>query len=427
MKTAAIGGVIVSIFGAGLVLGACDGVKAQPSAAQPPSAQPAAQPSAAQPAAEPLDWKMLEAPYLTDHLQLTSRDMFVKAGEAYFDPSTRWIIFQGVPVPAGGEKPSEFYGMYIAKLVKHADGGITGIEAPIHVSPPGAWNSCGWFHPRVPGAVMFSTTFVAPSTEQKNEFRVDQRTYTWRFPEEAELVAGQVPALFSDIVGKPARAKETKVERVFALPDYQAEASWSKNGRFVLYAGVRPARTNGRPDADLFIYDQQTGAHHAIVTEDGYDGGPFFSPDETMICYRSDRKGDDRLQIFVAELKYEDGVPVGVKAEHQLTDNGAVNWAPYWHPSGKYLVFGSSLVGHHNYEVWAVEAQLSAAPNEPRVQRVTQATATDVLPVFSPDGAWMMWTAQRGPLAAGEQKPSSQLWIARTAPGMSPGALFPAR
>ncbi len=394
---------------------ACSELPGQPATGSPQAAEP------------PLDWKALEAPLLSDHVQLTSRDQFVKAGEAYFDPGTRWIIFQAVPVPASGQKPDEWYGMYVAKLVKDGDGRISGLGAPIRISPPGSWNSCGWFHPKLPGAVLLSTTFTAPATEQKNEFRVDQRTYTWRFPAEAELVAGQVPQIFADITGKQAKAAggETQIEKLFTLPDYQAEGSWSKNGRFVLYAGVRVDPTGGRPDADIHVFDQQTGEHYPLVTADGYDGGPFWSPDEQMICYRSDRKGDDHLQIFIAELKYENGVPIGISKEHQLTDNGAVNWAPYWHPSGKYLVFGSSLVSHYNYEVWAVEARTDTPPAQVRVKRVTQAGATDILPVFSPDGQWMMWTAQRGPLTPGEQRPSSQLWIARVGSGLQPENLFP--
>ena len=44
--------------------------------------------------------------------------------------------------------------------------------------------------------------------------------------------------------------------------------------------------------------------------------------------------------------------------------------------------------------------------------RVTFADGADVLPVFSADGKYMIWTAQRGPRAEGDAKPSSQLWIA---------------
>jgi hypothetical protein len=48
-----------------------------------------------------------------------------------------------------------------------------------------------------------------------------------------------------------------------------------------------------------------------------------------------------------------------------------------------------------------------------RKLRVTHAEGADVLPAFSADGKWMMWTSQRGPKAAGEERASSQLWIAR--------------
>src|SRR5690606_18841641 len=122
-------------------------------------------------------------------------------------------------------------------------------------------------------------------------------------------------------------------------------------------------------------------------------------------------------QIFIAALDFnDDGVPVGIKSEHQLTDNSHVNWAPYWHPSGEYLVYASSEAGHHNYEVFAVEVAPGKEPRTIRTRRITQASGADVLPVFSDDGSLMMWTAQRGPAAEGEGRPSSQIWIAEVAP-----------
>src|SRR5262249_51321452 len=140
---------------------------------------------------------------------------------------------------------------------------------------------------------------------------------------------------------------------LFSRPDYDAECSYSRDGRFVLYAHVREgAKTAGRADADIWVYDTKAKQHHALVTADGYDGGPFFSPDGKRICYRSDRKLNDLLQLFVADLKFDaEGIPVGVEREYQVTDNEAVNWAPFWHPSGKFLVYGTSQVSHANYEV----------------------------------------------------------------------------
>lgn len=64
-----------------------------------------------------------------------------------------------------------------------------------------------------------------------------------------------------------------------------------------------------------------------------------------------------------------------------------------------------------------------------RTRRVTQASFTDILPVFSPDAKYMMWTSQRGGTVAGEQRPSSQVWIAEIVPGVfdDPAKFFAAQ
>src|SRR5688500_2185736 len=115
------------------------------------------------PAPDVVDWRILEAPLLTGHLQLTSRDRFVKAGEAYFSGDSRWTIFQAVRVPPDAGAPDDFYSMYVARLARDAAGRITGIEEPILISPPGSANTCGWFDPHHPWQVIFGSTLVRPS------------------------------------------------------------------------------------------------------------------------------------------------------------------------------------------------------------------------------------------------------------------------
>ncbi len=385
----------------------------------------AASPHGARPAAETLDWKSLEGPMLTGHVQLTHRETFVKAGEAYFNPDASWVVFQAVPAPAEGEQPDPFYSMYVAKVERDAAGKIAGLGEAIRISPPGSANTCGWFHPKQPGLVMWGSTIEPPATDQGSGFRVGDRKYVWLFPEETEIVATQVPAIFNEI--KHGRfdyvTKVPPPEKLFSRPDYDAEGSFSKDGRYILYAHVREGeKTGGRADADIWIYDTKTEKQVPLVTADGYDGGPFFSPDGKRICYRSDRKLNDELQLFVADLAFDvDGVPTGIAREVQVTDNGHVNWAPFWHPSGTFLVYGTSEVGHWNYEVFAIEiTEPGLSAPEPakalRRARLTQANGADVLPVFTPDGKTMMWTAQRGPLIKGEQRPSSQLWAAEFDP-----------
>ena len=367
---------------------------------------------AGQPGPGSLDWKTLEAPVLTDHVQLTDRDTFLKAGEAYFSPDGGWIIFQAVLAPEAGESASEHYSMFVAELIRDSRGAITGLETPIEISPRGSANTCGWFHPTERGVVLLGSTLVEPNAIDAPGYERQGGRYKWAFPSEMEITTVRVP----EMLGEPVAGERAIPTLLFERAGYDAEGSWSADGRFVLYAHVDEAKTRliGRPEADIWIFDTRTEEHYPLVTAPGYDGGPFFSPDGTAICYRSDRRGDDLLQLYVAELAFnDDGVPVAIKAEHSMTANGHVNWAPFWHPSGAFMVYGTSELGHFNYEVFAVEADTTKPVGELRRARVTSSNGADVLPVFSPDGRHMMWTGQRGPLGEGDTRPTSQLWIAR--------------
>lgn len=359
-------------------------------------------------------WQALEAPLLTQHVRLTDPAQFVKAGEAYFSPDASWIIFQAVPVPPEGDEPSPHYSMYAAKLVRER-GRIVGTSEPILLSQPGSANTCGWFHPTEPGLVLFGTTTTPPEDNTAPGYQRGTSRYQWMFPTEMEIVTAAI---------EPAARGGASVAvhgPMFERDGYDAEGSWSPCGRFVLYAAVDGERSQalGRPDADLWIFDTQTGAQTNIVEAAGYDGGPFYSPDGTWICYRSDRRGDNELQLFMAELSFDDdGAITGVAREIQLTDNRDVNWAPYFHPSGDALTFTSSHVGHTNYEVLMVGAEPDTPRDDRSMRRITFAAGFDGLSVFSPDGSHMMWTSQRTPSDAGadSQAGTSQVWIARVDP-----------
>jgi Tol biopolymer transport system component len=141
-----------------------------------------------------------------------------------------------------------------------------------------------------------------------------------------------------------------------------------------------------------------------LTNAPGYDGGPFFSPDGRWIIFRSDRREKDMLQIFAISA---DG-----KHEVQLTDEpGTVNWAPYFHPSGRYIIWTRADYSRGpqmaNFDLFTMEIEYDAATfRGGKVTRITTDPAADVLPVFSPDGKKLMWTSAR------TADNSSQLFIA---------------
>jgi TolB protein len=382
-----------------------------------------AQPPASTPV-PPLDWAKLEAPLLTNHRQLTFRDRFVKAGESYFSPDGTWVIFQAIEAVEAGKDPDPYYAMFVARL----DGGA--FKDVRRMSPPGSANTCGWFHPTQP-LLLFGSTITTPKEEVSSGYQRGTSRYRWAFPSEMEVVLAPLAPVL------PGEAFPTnEVVPVFSRPNYDAECTFDASGRFVLYAHIEDApkdadpKSPPKPDANIYIHDTVTKKDIPIVVAPGYDGGPFFSPDGRWICYRSDRRGNDELQLFVAKLAFvKDAagveVPTGIEREYQITDNAHVNWCPFFHPKGDFLVYATSEVGHQNYEIFAVEipkGKLDAAAKHfdgknvvvpgLRTVRLTHADGADVLPAFNADGTKMIWCSQRGPKIEGEPRASSQVWIA---------------
>lgn len=385
-------------------------------------------PPAAGAAEAPLDWRIAERGVLAEQVQLTFDEDFAKAGEAYFSRDDRWIIFQAVPRPAEGQRPDPFYAMYVARLRYEGDR-IIGADKAIQVSPPGSANTCGWFDPRDVSRIYFGSTVIPPSASEAPGFQRDGSKYKWMFPPETEIVTMIVPEIFADEhPGAPLPPPEVgELRRITGNDTYDAEGSLDPTGRFLLYTRVDAAPAF----ADLYIRDMKTGESNRVVTAEGYDGGPFFSPDGKRITYRSDRLGNNYLQLFVGHLKFDEhGVPVGLTQEFQLTDGDSVNWCPYWHPQGRHLVYASSAIGHFNYEVFITTADPGDLPGSNGsirygllTRRVTHAPGFDGLPVFNSDGRHMMWTSQRSmePGRRGE----SQLWVARFVMELDPGPAVP--
>ena len=358
------------------------------------------------------DWRVDEASNLVDPVQLTFNDRFVKAGESYFSPDGERVIFQAVE-QVEGEPPADFYAMFVADLVRDDLGRTRSIDNIRRISPEGSANTCGWFHPVDPDIVIFGTTLAPPSDETPPGYQRGSGRYRWQFPPEMRIVATDL--------GVNDGTAETLDQLVGDGTSYVAEGSFSPDGRHLLYTSLEAGQ------GDIYVKDLATGITVHLVAAPGYDGGPFFSPDGRRIAYRSDRHANNLLQVFVSDLAFDDaGTIVGIEREIQVTDDGHVNWCPFWHPDGRHLVYATSAVGHRNYEVFQVDAAGDGTSSPPSMKygtglrRVTFGPGADVLPAFNSDGSEMMWTCKRGPSG------TSQLWVAGFAADLaSPSAASP--
>ncbi len=311
----------------------------------------------AAPGPDSADVAAREARHLSDIRQVTFG--FPRAGEGYFSPDGRSIIFQAVPpVPLSiyhEPRPNaDAYQIYVADLKPDA--------RPKMVSTGRGKCTCAYFHPDGE-SILFASSHLDPDADKPEPPRGPaysrSERYKWEFPEHMDIFR-------ADLDGK-------NLVRLTDAPGYDAEGSYSPDGSRIIFTSFRDG------DAEIYIMDADGSHPRRITHAKGYDGGPFFSPDGQRIIYRSDRKDNDLLQIFINN-------PEGT-AERQLTDNEDVNWGPYWHPDNRHIIYATSKHGHQNYELYLMDVENGEQ------ERITYAEGFDGLPVFSPDGKRLMWTS----------------------------------
>ena len=308
------------------------------------------------PGLPPAEVARLEARHLTNIRQVTFG--FNKAGEGYFSPDGKSIIFQAVPnlpptilhTPKPDEDGYQIYSAVLesdtpAKLVSTGQGRCT----------------CAYFSPDGK-SILFASTHLSPSTEaaaSKGPAYSRTERYRWEFPETMDIFR-------ADLDGK-------NLVRLTDTRGYDAEGSYSPDGKQIVFTSFRDG------DAEIYLMDADGKNARRITRSPGYDGGPFFSPDGKKILYRSDRKGNDLLQVFINNTEGT--------AEKALTQNEFVNWGPYFHPDNRHIIYATSKHGHANYELYLMDVETGSE------ERITYQEGFDGLPVFSPDGRRLMWTS----------------------------------
>ncbi|MFQ5881217.1 MAG: TolB family protein [Candidatus Methylomirabilales bacterium] len=198
-----------------------------------------------------------------------------------------------------------------------------------------------------------------------------------------------------------ANADGSSLRRLTENPGYDAEGALSPDGKTVVFTSFRAG------DLDIYTMDTEGRTLKRLTFEKGFDGGAFFSWDGTKIVYRAYHprtpegmaeyerllsKGllrPFRAEIFVMDA---DG-----KSKRQLTNNGAANWAPAFHPNGRQIIFSSNLhaPGTRQFDLYLVNIDGTG------LERVTFG-GFNSFPFFSPDGRRLVFSSDR--LAGGPRE-----------------------
>ncbi len=184
---------------------------------------------------------------------------------------------------------------------------------------------------------------------------------------------------------------------------YDAEATVSPDGKYIVFTSTRSG------DLELWRYEIKTGKLLQLTNTLGYDGGTFFSRDSKKIVWRASRpQGEEAekykellkngyvepksLNIFIADI---DG-----KNVQQVTNLEGANWAPFFHPSGKKILFCSNhhslAQGGRRFDIFMINIDGTG------LEQITNSGIFDAFPMFSFDGKKLVWCSNRN----SERKPT---------------------
>ena len=325
------------------------------------------------------DWKKAESAHLKNIRQVTSDDVFVRAGEGYFSPDGKTIIFQAEEKGSG----NPFYQIFTTNLAT---------KKFRRVSPGLGKTTCSYFSPDGK-KIIFASTHLDPDarTHYAAELKVREeerrtgkrRRYVWDFDPTFDIFE--------------ANPDGSGLKRLTTTRGYDAEGSYSPDGKHIVFCSNR----SGKDNYELYIMDRDGKNTRKLTNAPGcYNGGPFFSPDGKRVIFRADREKKHHLQLYVIDV---DG-----KNERQLTkDLKWVNWGPYWYRDSRHIIYAGAnhgVPGRPNYDLYWMDVETG------KKVRITHAPGADVLPVFSPDSKKIMWTSTR------DGRRSAQLYIADFVP-----------
>jgi Tol biopolymer transport system component len=316
--------------------------------------------------------------HLRNIRQLTSGG---ENAEAYFSLDGKQIIFQSTREPY---KCDQIFTM-------NQNGSNVRL-----VSTGKGRTSCGYFTPDGKRIIYASTHLGSPDC-----------------PPPADRSEGYVWPIYRTFDIFSAKVDGSDLKRLTTTDGYDAEGTISPDGKKIVFTSAR--------DGDLDIYDMNLDGteQRRLTNELGYDGGAWHSQDGQWIVWRASRPKtpaeitrykDLFLKNLVMPVKLEIMVMRSDGSQkRQLTSNGAANFAPYFHPNGRQIIFASNVNNPDprspNFDLFLINRDGTG------LQQITFDEGFDGFPMFTNDGKKLIWASNRHSAKEGDTNVFIADWV----------------
>ena len=290
--------------------------------------------------------------------------------EAYWSFDDKQLVFQSNHIKWGVECDQMF-------LMNNDESFKTVI--PKMLSTGKGRTTCSYF---MPGNkhILYASTHEANELCPETPLRVDGN-YVWPIYDTYDIyvadLEGNIVSKLTDEVG------------------YDAEATVSPKGDKIVFTSDRSG------DLELYTMNIDGTDVKQITYHLGYDGGAFFSPDGTKLIFRASRPKSKEEVVEYKELLSK-GLVKPTEMElficdsdgsnlKQITYLGNANWSPFFHPSGKKIIFSSNYEADLGFPFNLYMIDIDGK----NLERITYSDTFDAFPVFSNDGKKIAFSSNR--------------------------------